>query len=177
MTQRVQDAEDVDRHVREVASAVVDDQVQVHVVRRPKASARQRARDRDAADEWRDPHQRADETHRHLHVWRGVGGVVRGPGPDRDGARSVRAQDDQLVCEGQLGRGGDRPANILLADRATQARACQLLHVERKAATRQERYGSPDSLRRGRGLGWRMADQGSASHNRTAYKSDTTPGY
>ena len=177
MTQCVQQPKHVDCHVGEVAPAIIDDEVQVHVIGRSKASARQRTRNRDAANERSDADQSADEEHGHLQVRGGVSGVGRGPRPDGNGARSVRAQNHQILCKGQLRRGGDGPANVLLRKGSAQARARQPPCVERKASAREEGGGSPDPLRRGRGLGWRMADHRSASHNRTAHQSDTTPGY
>src|SRR6266436_4534317 len=81
--------EDVDRHVGEMAMAVVDDQVQVHVVGSSEPTTRERPGDGDTADEGGEGHERANEGKGHSEVGRRVGGVVCSARPDGAGAPSV----------------------------------------------------------------------------------------
>ena len=146
VTHCMEQAEDVDRHVCEVAPAVVDDEVQIDIVGSAETAACQRTGDGDAADEGRESNERPHEAQGHSQVARRVGSVIGGARADITGAGSVRRLQNQVVGERELSRSCHRPPHLGFGHGPAKAQAAQAFRTEDESAPRQQSDGPADTL-------------------------------
>src|SRR5437868_6025408 len=158
MAHGVEQAQNVDDDVGQVAVPVVDDEVQVDVVRRSEAAARQRAGDRHGPDERRDCDELADEGQGEIEVSTRVGAVGERSAANRARLTERIALDDETLGYRQVRISGDRPANLRIGHSPAQAELGEAGRTDRVPAPVQQRHGSADSVpNRARGLR-RVAD-------------------
>ncbi|TMG58055.1 MAG: hypothetical protein E6H83_13355 [Chloroflexi bacterium] len=128
--------------------AVVDDQVEVDVVRGPEASAGQGAGDRDAADERGRRDQSAHEVQGHRDIRAGFGRVADGAAADRPCIAEGVAVQDEILEGREIRAGGNCPPNFCFRQRAAEAHGRESGGRHREAAPPEQGDRPANSVRR-----------------------------
>jgi hypothetical protein len=120
VAESMQEAKPVEGQVGEVAVAVLDHQVEVHVVRGAEPARGQRAGDGHADDEGQGS-QAGHEAERHRRVDGGSRRVLAGARRDLPRSSGAPGIDHQAQRQAQIGHAGDGLQHLALRERAAQA--------------------------------------------------------